>query len=165
MSYATNTSVPESRSREELQFVLEKFGADQFMYTNDRVTNSAVIGFRYKGAHFIFRLPLATDKDKAVRFTPAGKLRPNGDIATRVAQENRRRWRSLALTIKAMLIGVEDGIFNFAQVFMPYMVWGDGRTTWEALLPVAEECCRQGRPMVNLSMCLPAPEDKEQHRG
>ena len=154
MSYASNTTVSVSRSREELQFILEKFGADQFGYSSDRSANMAKIGFRYKGAHFVFTLPLANVSDKAVRFTASGKLRRPSELENLVARENRRRWRSLTLTVKAMLIGVEDGIFNFAQVFMPYMVWGDGRTTWEALLPEAERACRSGTAMPALQ-CRP----------
>lgn len=139
--YATGTDVGEERSRAELQFLLEKFGADQFGYAIDRTVNAAKIMFRYKVANFVFRLPLANPEDKRIKFTPGGKLRQDNQARQQlIAEENKRRWRSLCLAVKAMLVGVEDGIFNFAEVFMPYIVWGDGRTTAETLLPSIEDC-------------------------
>ena len=145
MSYAQGTCVGEDRSRAELQFILERFGADQFGYQNDKTTRTAAIAFRFKGVHFVFRLPLSRPDDKRIRFSPSGRLRINSQVELLMREENRRRWRSLCLAVKAMLVGVEDGIFEFGQVFMPYMVWGDGRTTWQALLPTVEECLKAGR--------------------
>lgn len=147
MSYAAGTRVGEERSRGGLQFLLEKFGADQFGYASDRITSSAKIMFRYKGASFVFRLPLARPDDKRVKFTPAGRLRCDNQVDQLLRDENRRRWRSLCLAIKAMLVGVEDGIFNFAEVFMPYLVWGDGRTTAETLLPDVESALQSGQAL------------------
>jgi len=149
--YASGTCVGEDRSRAELQFLLEKFGADQFGYVSDRSTSTAKIMFRYRCASFVFRLPLARPDDKAVRFTPNGRLRVSGQVDKLIRDENRRRWRSLCLAIKAMLVGVQDGIFNFAEIFMPYMVWGDGRTTAETLLPVAESCLKGGAALPALA--------------
>lgn len=154
MSYAAGTSVGEDRSRSEVQYLLEKFGADQFGYAIDRAAGSARILFRYKGANFVFHLPLAKADDKRIRFTPGGKLRDNGQVEQLIREENRRRWRSLCLAIKAMLVGVEDGIFNFAEIFMPYMVWGDGRTTAQTLLPEAARILQGGGSLPALGQKL-----------
>jgi len=150
MSYAAGTNVGEERSRAEVQWLLEKFGVDQFGYANDRLANAAKIMFRYQGASFVFTLPLADAQDKRVRFTPGGRERVANQISELIAVENRRRWRSLCLTIKAMLVGVEDGILEFGQVFMPYMVWGDGRTTWQALLPTIQDALGSGQALPTL---------------
>ena len=151
MTYAAGTSVGEDRSRAELQWLLEKFGADRFGFQVDNAAHLAKITFMYKEAYFLFRLPLARPEDKQVKFTPGGKARCMNQISQLLACENRRRWRSLCLAIKAMLVGVEDGIFNFGEVFMPYMIWGDGRTTAETLLPVAEDCLKSGGMLPPLS--------------
>lgn len=151
MTYAAGTNVGEERSRAELQYILERFGADQFGYASDRTTFQARIMFRFKGANFAFSMPLATPNDRRVKFTPSGKLRNGTQVAANMQDENRRRWRSLCLTVKAMLVGVEDGIFNFAEIFMPYMIWGDGRTTAQTLLPIVESDIKSGNGLRMLS--------------
>ena len=145
MSYASGTNVSEERSRAEIQRILGRFDADQFGFMTDRSTGFAKLMFRYKAASFIFELPLATRDDDKLRFTPRGKRRTDRQAGELAAVENRRRWRSLCLAIKAMLVGVEDGIFQFGEVFMPYMVWGDGRTTAQTLLPAVEQALQAGR--------------------
>ena len=165
MNYASGTNVGEERSRAGLQFLLEKFGADQFGYAVDRTSNSAKIMFRFKGANFVFRLPLTRRDDKRIRFTPSGKLRVNAQVDQLILDEDRRRWRALCLAVKAMLVGVEEGIFDFGEVFMPYLVWGDGRTTAETLLPAVEGHLKSGEPLPpmihsgRLLQALPRPED------
>lgn len=144
MKYAQGTSVTAERSRSEIEYVLGKFGADQFGYAMDKVSKCAKLWFRYKGAHFLFRLPMADANDKAVKFTASGRLRVSNQVEQIIGDENARRWRSLRTVIKSMLVGVEDGILNFAEIFMPYMVWGDGRTTADTLLPTVEECLGRG---------------------
>jgi len=151
MRYAQGTNVGEDRSRAEVQFLLEKYGADQFGYASDRSTSMAKIMFRFKRQNFIFKLPLARPDDKRIKFTPTGKLRIGNQVEQLIRDENRRRWRSLCLAIKAMLVGVQDGILNFGEIFMPYMVWGDGRTTAETLLPAVEECLKAGNHLPALA--------------
>ncbi|MCE5277169.1 MAG: hypothetical protein ABFD92_16700 [Planctomycetaceae bacterium] len=147
MRYASGTSVSEERSRSEIQYWLERFGADQFCYASDKVTSMAQIRFRFKGASFAFNLPLATTQSPCVRRTKAGKLRTDIQAGEAMVIENRRRWRSLALALKAMLVGVEDGIFNFGEVFLPYMIFGDGRTVGQSMLPQIEKVLAEGRSL------------------
>jgi hypothetical protein len=149
--YASGTSVGEDRSRSEIEYLLARFGADRFGYATDRVQRVAKIMFQYKGADFVFPMPIASKDDKAMRHHKGGRPRTDIQIEKAVKDENRRRWRSLCLAIKAMLVGVEDGIFNFAEIMMPFMVWGDGRTTAQTLLPIAEQALAAGRSLPSLS--------------
>jgi hypothetical protein len=147
-SFASDTSVPVANSRAEIENRLSRLGADRTAVVTERLR--VVIFFRLKGAEFRFTLPMPTDEDPRVKFSPSSKLRPAAQREPIRQQLVRSLWRSLNLTIKAMEVGIEAGIFTFAEIFSPYMVWGDGRTTWEALLPVAEEALKNGRPLPDL---------------
>ena len=61
------------------------------------------------------------------------------------AQEVRRRWRALALSIKAKLETVESGIAEFETEFMPYMVLPNGKTVAENILPEIERAYSTGK--------------------
>jgi hypothetical protein len=162
MKYASGTTVSEARTKAEIQYLLEKFGADQFGYATDRNSRMAELGFRYKGANFRFQLPLAGPDDEAIKLTPTGRTRTHGRALEILLQdENRRRWRSLCVVLKAMLVGVEDGILSFGEIFMPYMVWGDGRTTAQTLLPGIEKLLQGGGVLPKLSTqhLLPGKEE------
>jgi len=57
--------------------------------------------------------------------------------------------------VRALMIGVQDGVFAFDEVFSAYMVWGDGRTTYESLLPVTQAAASKGRQLPALSDLAP----------
>lgn len=160
--YASDTSVPIERSRAEIEEMLRRLGSDQIGVVQERL--QVVIFFRYNGANFRFTLPLPTPDDPAVKFSPSNKLRSASDRESIRQQLIRSRWRSLFLTIKAMLVGVEAGIFDFAEIFLPYLIWGDGRTTAQTLLPTVDEACKAGRALPKIGQHLlggPAPEDPQ----
>jgi len=150
--YASDTSVPIERSRAEIEEMLRRLGSDQIGVVQERL--QAVVFFRYNGANFRFTLPLPTADDSAVKFTASNKLRSPSDREAIRLQLTRSRWRSLFLTIKAMLVGVEAGIFEFAEIFLPYLIWGDGRTTAQTLLPDVEEAFKSGRPLPKIGQRL-----------
>src|SRR5207237_123757 len=64
-TYAASTEVSSSRSREDIERTLQRYGADQFLYgwQND----AAIVGFRMKDrkVRFILAMPAKSDK----RFT------------------------------------------------------------------------------------------------
>ncbi len=82
MIYAQHTSVPVERSRAEIEGILRRFGADQFVSGWD--SHAAMIGFRCHNRAVRFVLPLADPQDK--RFaTPADRLHPVEKPATLLA--------------------------------------------------------------------------------
>src|SRR5688500_2693571 len=54
--YAATTEVSSSRSRDEIERTLTRYGADQFLYGWQET--SAVVGFRMHGRQIKFMLPL-----------------------------------------------------------------------------------------------------------
>lgn len=108
MPYARNTKVPVDRSRNEIETLLARYGAGKFGYLQE--DGRAVIMFEAADRRLRFDLPL-----------PVG-------IKDRDAQECRRRWRALVLSIKAKLESVHSGIETFEEAFLAHVVMPDGRT-------------------------------------
>jgi len=142
--YAERTEVPVDRSRTEIEQLLRRYGADQFMYGTDHAR--ALVGFRAHGKHVRFLLPLPDLKDDQFRRTPTGRIRRNPDAPTEAYEaECRRRWRALALSIKGKLEAVETGIAIFDSEFMAHIVMPDGKTVGEHVLPSIEAAYSTGR--------------------
>ena len=133
--YASKTVVGEDRSRAEIEKMLMRFGADQFAYATDEGQRAAAIQFRYRGLMVRMTLALPSPDDPRITETPRGRRRSPGILRTEYERERRRRWRALALAIKAKLVAVEEGITTFEVEWLPYVLWGDGRTTAEHLIP------------------------------
>jgi hypothetical protein len=164
MAYAADTTVPVGRSREEIEEMLRRLGSDQVGCVTE--AKKAVVFFRFQNLNFRFTVPLPALEDRAVKVFPSGKTRPPGQLQAVMEQLTRSRWRALNLTIKAMLVGVEAGILEFGQIFSPYIIWGDGRTTYENLLPILSQAAsgQQTLPAlgeISQQLCLPAgPQNK-----
>ena len=151
--YASATAVSPDRSRTEIEHTLQRYGADQFAYGWNE--GGAMIGFRFKRWLVRFQLPLPSEED-AMR-TPKGRTRRKHLAAKAKDQEIRRRWRSLALAIKAKLDTVETGITTFETEFLPYIMLPNGQTAGEWLAPQLEKLYDKGEMPRGLLM-LPAPK-------
>ena len=141
--YAANTEVSSTRSREEIEHTLTRYGADSFMYAweNDK----AVIGFRMFGKMIRFILQMPDKNDNEFTLTPTGRQR-NNPIAQHKAweQATRQRWRALALVVKAKLEAVESGITTFESEFLAHILLPDGQTAGDYLLPQIEQAYETG---------------------
>ena len=117
--YAEKTKVPVSRSRDEIEHILSRYGADAFGYGWD--AGCAVVSFRAQGRYirFAMEVPLS-------------------------AQEERQRWRALVLVIKAKLEAVESGITTFENEFLAHVVLPDNQTVGEWLGPQLESAYEDG---------------------
>jgi len=143
MNYARGTQVSQDRSRAEIERLLMRYGADEFAYMTRR--DEALIGFVYKGVRVQMSVPMPDRDDEQFRLTPGrGHERSDHAAFLEWEKEARRRWRSLCLVIKALLIGVEDGVLTFEQAFLPYIVWGNGLTTSDMLLPHVQHALESG---------------------
>lgn len=143
MRYAENTSVPIERSRDEVERILTRYGADRFAYGWDGA--SWVVGFRAHGKFLKFVLPVPDKKAEGIARSPRGRRRSVGIIEQAWDQERRRRWRSLALAIKAKLEMVTSGISTFEVEFLPYIVLPSGQTVGNWLTPQLEEVYKSGK--------------------
>jgi hypothetical protein len=153
--FAATTDVSSSRSRDEIERTLERYGADQLLY--GRQDSSAVVGFRMGGRNVRFILPLPGKGER--RFTHHSRGVRTADAALKEwEQAVRQRWRALALVIKAKLEAVETGISMFEDEFLANIVLpGSGETVGDWMKPQIAEAYRIGTMPPMLPM-LPAPK-------
>lgn len=140
--FAEGTDVPVERSRNEIENLLTRFGADQFMY--GWKGEAAAIAFRANGRHIRFLLPMPLLTDKDIQCTPTGKVRARAECESALAQEKRRRWRALCLCIKAKLESVASGIESFEESFMAHVILPNGQTMAEHAQPLIERAYESG---------------------
>lgn len=149
MPYAENTQVNESRSREEIERMLMRFGATEFGYMTK--PGEALIGFVFRGLRVQFTVAQPQRDDPEFATTPTGRKRRDTTAAYKAwEQECRRRWRSLAAVVKAKLVAVDDGVATFETEFLPYMVTSDGRTVGQRLVPRLESAIQSGKGFLAL---------------
>lgn len=131
--YAENTDVAPERSRAEIERVLTRYGASTFGYmVNDK---GASVVFDARGRRVRFDLPLPDRNDKRFRLTPTGKARRPEAQHPAYEQEVRRRWRALALAVKAKLEAVATGIASFEEEFLAHILLPDGSSVGAWMLP------------------------------
>ena len=144
MRYAENTSVPVEKSKAEIERLLSRYGADQFMSGWDH--EKAFIAFRMDGLQVKFIIPLPDKKSKEFIQTPGGRRQRDqpGQMAA-WEQACRQRWRALALVIKAKLEAVETGITEFEDEFLAHIMLPNGKTAGEHLKPQIEIAYKTGK--------------------
>jgi hypothetical protein len=136
--YAKNTTVSVEKSRGEIETILARYGAHQFMYGWSR--EGAMIAFvisiegsgQDRQVRFVLPLPSRDER----RFTHHSRGSRTADEAERQwEQACRQAWRALALVVKAKLEAVESGIAVFEDEFLAYIVLPDGSTVSDLLGP------------------------------
>lgn len=142
MAYAEGTTVTPERSQMEIAGLIRKYAAGSFATGWDGP--NAFVTFIAHGRTIRFDLELPTDPSRYAR-TPAGRSRDAKAAQAALEAEVRRRWRSLALAIKAKLDVIETGIASFETEFLPYTVMPDGRTVAESVMPAVERAIEVGR--------------------
>lgn len=147
--YAQDTSVSSDRSRAEIERILARYGAQQFMYGWDQ--DSAIVGFVARGRQVRFLLPLPDREAREFTHTPSrGNRRSDSQIEAAYEQAVRQRWRALALVIKAKLEAVEAGIVTFDEEFGMHFMLPNGKTVGEAILPQIDAAYLHGSGMLEL---------------
>ena len=138
--YAASTSVSVSKSKAEIEAILERYGASQFFSGWD--ANNAMIGFTMpvgdECRQVRFILPMPARDDPA--FTHHSKGMRTAEAALKEwEQACRQRWRALALVIKAKLEAVSAGISIFEDEFLANIVMHDGRTVSQHVRPALSQ--------------------------
>lgn len=136
--FAKDTTVREEKSRSEIEKALKKFGAERFAYGWDG--RKAMITFSVGGR--LVRFTLALPDPAEERFVAyvdrwgGRRLRSDQAAAKAHEQESRRRWRALALGVKAKLVLVEEGITTIEEEFLSAIVDpASGQTMGEVAAP------------------------------
>ena len=139
--YAEHTSVSPEKSKMEIERTLSRYGATAFM--TGWGNGKALITFEAQCRRVKFVLPIP--ERTAREFTHRGYTRLAQSAAdARYDQEIRRRWRALALAIKAKLEVVQTGIATFEEEFMAHIVLPNGSTVGEWMGPQIESSYRGG---------------------
>jgi hypothetical protein len=134
VKYAEQTTVPTDKSRADIEKVLRRYGADQFLYGSSN--DQALVMFRAHGRQVKFVLSLPSPHDREFTHTPGRSLPRSRQQAEQAwEQACRALWRSLHLVIKAKLEAVEAGITVFEDEFLAHMMLPDGSTVGEWARP------------------------------
>ena len=164
-TYASKTQVPVEKSRAEIERILVRYGAEQFVYGWDRV--GAVIAFLVtteagQKRQVRFQLPLPDRTDRAFTHHSYGR-RTETEAEKRWEQACRQRWRALALVVKAKLEAVESGIATFEDEFLAYTMLPGGETVGQWLTPQLDEVYERGvlPPMLQIGSGAVDIEDAE----
>jgi hypothetical protein len=121
-NYANRTRVPPERTRQEIEELMRKRGADQFFQAAD--ARRVWLAFRINGRHIRFTLPLPE--------------RPSEQLI-------RSRWRALFLVVKAKLEAVDIGITTLEDAFIGETVLPDKQTVAEYMAPQIETTYASGK--------------------
>ena len=141
MKYASKTSVSSEKSRAEIEWVLKRYGADEFAYMSK--PGKAAIAFKVQNRSIRMIVPLPDPKN--FELSPSGRDWGVDRGLKAWEQACRQRWRALALVVKAKLEAVESGVATFEQEFLPYTLLPDGRTAGEWALPQIEKAYEIGK--------------------
>lgn len=148
--YAANTDVSAGRSREEIERIIERFGADEFV--SGRSGRQAVIGFKLGQWQYRFELTLPHEEDDAFWVSPSGRRRSPTAAQNEYEQAVRQRWRALALLVKAKFAAVEAGITTVDEEFLPHIVLPGGQTVAQQALPAVAKAYATGQPAPLLAL-------------
>ncbi len=122
--FAQDTSVPVSKTQEELKARLRKAGADQIMVLES--DERSALGFRLGAG--MYRITVPTDSR-----------------AHNVAQDQRRAWRLLGLVMKSKLEAIREGATTIEREFLADRLLHDGRTVGEWAQPQIDQAQAEGR--------------------
>lgn len=147
--YAAGTLVSPEKSRAEIEATLRRYGADGFSTGWDGQTSQAFIQFRAKNRFVRIVLPLPQLKDYK-RTDKNGRVRTDRQLANLREQDERQRWRALALVVKAKLEAVESKVATFEQEFLTYIVMPDNRTVGDHALPQIADAYTTGAGSVRM---------------
>ena len=132
MRYAQNTLVSVEKSKAEIERMLARYGASQFV--SGWMGSLARIAFVACNRKIQFDLPLPDKNDKNLYLTPTGRTKKLDENSCYRLWEQacRQRWRALALAIKAKLESVECEISTFEEEFYAHIVLPNGKTLYES---------------------------------
>jgi len=123
--YAQATSVSVERTQAAIKRETQRYGADSFMLGEEG--DRAQVQFRIRGRSVRFHLELPDKRLDRFQRTPGGRRTRDESGAWRAwEQACRQKWRALHLFVKATLEAQHDGIIDFDEAFLPYMVMPDG---------------------------------------
>lgn len=132
MSYAKQTTVPISRSQEEIRKLIIKYGASEFSFAER--ADLAALMFQIQGKRIRFLLPLPKLPSKGAT---------QASLKT-YEQLCRTKWRCLLLILKAKFESVENNITTIEEEFLAHIVLPSGESVAEVMIPQIQQSYRTG---------------------
>lgn len=150
MTYAKGTSVPVSRSKSELDRLLEKAGAQRRVIGSDDQAGSAFAAFVLEGYEVRLLVPLPKRDEKRFVFLPSSSWRRRTDKQRMAAWEQacRERWRGLVLLLKAKLHAISLGVSTAEREFLADIQIGPRGTSGLDLLAEALSTIKSTYPLL-----------------
>jgi len=143
--YAAGTKVSTARSQEEIDATLRRFKAGKTIWMRDDEAGLAVVAFQRGLLTYKFALPFPKPGDPSIRWTPSRRLlRSAAEQQRFLDQEVRRRFRSLANYLKAVLDAVDSGIISAEEALLPYAMLPGGITVNEHIGPQLAQMLETG---------------------
>lgn len=140
--FAEKTQVPADRTRTEIERLLAKHKASQYLTAVDHEAHRAVVQFKMANRVVRFNVGL-----------PAPAKYPSRGNVKQVEQAERQRWRALLLVLKAKMEAIENSISTFDSEFLSHIVvpGAGGRTVGEYLAPQLQAAYEKGSGPLMLS--------------
>ena len=135
--YADGTDVPVARSLDEIKTELAKRGVTTFGYAQDGAAGGPV------RVVVAFKNIVEPDPQDYPGYRAGNGRWVDGEKQR--AQETRRRWRTLALYIKAALVAVDEQLMTAPQVLQAFALLPDGRTAGDWLEPQLKHAYATGQ--------------------
>ena len=134
--YAAATTVPVSRSFDEIERMLSRFGCSSFGY--DRLDSGKSVEIRFQIRNTFVRMTMAMPDKEQFKFTKARPWTERAESAIERDWEQacRSKWRVLTLAIKAKLSLIDEGISTVEREFLADVVTGSGETVGDKLIPM-----------------------------
>lgn len=149
--YAENTSVSVAKSKADIEEIIQKYGADQFV--SGYHGSKAAVGFTINLCQIRFIIELPDKSDKQFLYTPGRNTRRSSEAAAKEwEQACRQKWRALYLVIKAKLEAVESGISCFEDEFLANIVLPDGSLVGNYMRPQIAAAYETGKMPAMLPM-------------
>lgn len=143
MAYAGKTTVSVAKTKAEIEELIAKAGANQFVSGYSQ--NIALIGFTLDRRQIRFALPLPDKMETRFWYTPERKNKRSKEQAISAwEQECRSKWRALFLIIKAKLEAVESGISTVEREFFYDIVLPSGVTVGQYMAPQIQNAYESG---------------------
>jgi hypothetical protein len=141
--YAAGTDVSASRSKDEIERTLRRYGATGFMSGWDG--QRAIVGFIIHDRQVRFVLPMPDPESAEFTRTETGKSRTAAAAADAYERAVRQVWRVFALVVKAKLEAVAAGLVAFQDEFLAHLVLPGGQTVADTIRSGVDEAYATGQ--------------------
>jgi hypothetical protein len=142
MAYAEDTRVSEEKSRAEIETLVRRFGASEFIsgFSGD----VAMIAFGINGRRVKMFLPLPDENEKRFHYDGRGIYRTQAGRQKACEQERRQRWRALLITLKAKFAAIEAGITTVEREFFADLLLPNNQTMAQFMAPQLDRIYERG---------------------